>query len=159
MDRTGLPTSTIDTDSYSPPDLENMDLGQLQIIFDVDLDELTILFYGIDVPHSVHPLDGNLSDFGLLLELDTHRVVGVVSELFTERVVTTYPKLGLLLGIATIIDDDIVFESPSSDQLSPPRRGGVPSMQAALRALADRPVLTDRLNIRELLQNIPAFVA
>ncbi len=57
------------------PALESLDLRKLDVFHDVDLDEMTIHFYGRETPHNVDPINDVLST---LDDTESDTVVSVV---------------------------------------------------------------------------------
>lgn len=84
--------------------IDLLDPGAVEVFYDVDIDELMVLFYGTDIVHASHPLGDELGDFSLLVEIGTGRIAGVTAEPFSTRVTQNYPRLTLFLGHATILD-------------------------------------------------------
>lgn len=85
--------------------LLTIDRSEAEFVFDVDLDELTVLFYGPDRPAFVHPENELLS---FLLDVDTYEVVGLVFSQFTRDVVRRIPETADMVPRALVIKDDLL---------------------------------------------------
>ena len=87
------------------PSVENLDRSNVRFVYDVDLDEFTILFYGPDREAYAEPGPHLLS---YLRDVETDEVVGVVFSQFIRKVLGEVPALRDLLFDADIIIDDFV---------------------------------------------------
>ena len=84
---------------------ETADRSGIEFFFDVDLDELTALFYGPGREAFAHPINDMMS---YLVDVNTNEVVGIVFSRFTQEVVRRVPETIDLVSDATIIMDDFL---------------------------------------------------
>jgi hypothetical protein len=114
----------MDEKSLVIPPYDRIDPAKLEIFFDVDLDEMTILFFGRDRAHYVHPINAVLH---YLLDIETDEVVGLTLSRFMAQVVSDLPGSRIFLEDATII---------SGEHLIPPLHQVAPASSLGGRILA-----------------------
>ena len=88
---------------YKMPDIESLDLGKVELYYDVDLDHLTILFNGSDrfISHRERGLHSYL-----LVDPAARAIAGIEYFDFMKVVVPLNPKLLDALPFATVISGD-----------------------------------------------------
>lgn len=109
----------MDEREFLIPQYDQLDAGEIDVYLDVDLDELTILFYGRDRDHYVHPANTILS---YLLDLETDEVVGISLNRFMRQVVSELPDSRIFLEDAVIITGSHIIP-PMHHSPSPPSLG------------------------------------
>ncbi len=141
------------------PDPKTLDPRQMAFIYDADMDELTILFYGKDRRHSVHPV----TDVGsALIDSTTGDVVGVTYSRFFKALIPRDPKLATVLLFTEAIPAGDTEESPEAIPSLPgeeqrPRSGIWERLVAAYRAFRDGVPDSVAEQKRRSLQRLPSF--
>jgi hypothetical protein len=77
-----------------------LDPSKVVLVFDHDLDELTIMFYGKERRHSVHPV-APLSS--ALIDPMTGETLGIVYSQFLQTFVPRDPKIAVVLMFAEVL--------------------------------------------------------
>lgn len=95
----------MDQTEFVVPNYADLDPREIEAFFDVDMDEFTILFYGRDREHFVHPMNSILS---YLVDINTDDVVGVSLSRFLRQVIHEQPQMQADIPLATIIMGDSV---------------------------------------------------
>jgi hypothetical protein len=110
----------MDEREFVIPSYDDLDPEKIDVFFDVDLDELTILFFGREREHYVHPMNAVLS---YLLDMETDEVVGISLNRFMRQVVSELPDSRVFLEDAAIITGDHLIP-PMHHLPAPPSLGG-----------------------------------
>jgi len=132
-------------------EIDRLDPVAVEVFYEVDVDQLMVLFYRKDIVHASHPFDGQMGDFSLLIEIGSGRIAGVTSEPFSTRVVRNYPPLILFLGHATILDGIDVYQWSTLDE-------SMSELVIGLReSFASVAAETDSRNLRDVRHLIKAF--
>jgi len=102
MATTTLNRPWLDQPDWTPqqPDLTKLDARKMAVVFDADLDELTVLFYGKERRHSVHPVTPLGS---ALIDPVTGEEVGVLYSQFLETIVRGDPRAAMILMFAAVL--------------------------------------------------------
>ena len=93
------------------PPLESLDEHHIETFYDADLDELSIHFYGRDIPHYVDPVNDVLST---LNDLETDKIVGVVFSRFLKLVIQHLPESRIFFDDATILTGERVLSAATA---------------------------------------------
>lgn len=120
-------------DTMSPhhvelPPLESLDPHRIEVFYDADLDEMSILFYGRDKPHYVDPVNDVLS---ALRDIASDATVGVVFSRFLKQVILDLPESRIFFDDATILTGDHALLPPAN---LPVRRSFGKRLHSATRA-------------------------
>lgn len=97
------------------PALESLDLRKSDVFYDVDLDEMTIHFYGRETPHYVDHINDVLST---LRDNESDTVVGVVFNRYLKQLILDLPESRIFFDDATILtgDNTLFPASPPPDR-------------------------------------------
>lgn len=92
----------LDDADWTPqqPDPRTLDARRMEFVFDADLDELTILYYGKERRHSVHPMSALTS---VLIDPFTGETVGAMYSQFLKTIVRDDPRTAMVLMFAAIL--------------------------------------------------------
>ncbi len=88
------------------PEFEDIDADAFEVILDVDLDELTVMFYGRNRRHTVRPRNAVLS---VLEDPLTGAVLGVTLSRFWKQVLVEHPHMIVMVMAATVLAGDEIF--------------------------------------------------
>lgn len=99
----------LDQPDWTPqqPDPSTLDTSKMAFVFDPDLDELTVLYYGKERRHTVHPVTPLSS---ALIDPVTGEAVGIMYGQFLRTYVSRDPKIALVLMFAAILSGGQVSE-------------------------------------------------
>jgi len=102
MDTARLNRPWLDQPDWEPqqPDPHKLDASKLAFVFDADMDELTILYYGKERRHAVHPISPIRS---ALIDPVTGEEVGVLYSQFLETIVRGDPRTAMILMFAAVL--------------------------------------------------------
>lgn len=93
------------------PDVQQIDIAKVQVFYDVDLDELTVLYNGTARRHAFHEIDTNVY---ALVGSNADDVVGFELHQFMKKIVPLHPGFRLAIAVATILSDEAdVSETPT----------------------------------------------
>lgn len=143
----------MDQTGFVIPSVDRLDPALIDVFLDVDLDELTILFYGRNREHYVHPVSEVLS---YLLDVDTDDVVGVAVGCFAARVLHEHPYMRDVIPAATVLIGDL---AGSFDPFTP-----VPDLVPGRGAQAGRapgqvtPQENTKQVVRDIMRDLPTLV-
>lgn len=87
------------------PAYESLDSENVDIIFDLDLDELIVHYYGRSRRHTVHPTTEFTS---ALIDPVTGELVGIMFNQFLRKVAPGNPNLLGVLRFATVLSGDTI---------------------------------------------------
>jgi len=115
------------------PSLDSLDRRDIDVFYDADLDELSILFYGRTQPSYVDPVNDLLA---VLRDIESETVVGVVFSRFLKRVILDLPESRVFFDDATILTGDHALDPASHPPIHPSLATRLQSAsRAALRAM------------------------
>jgi len=115
------------------PPLESLDRQRIEVFYDADLDELSILFYGRKYPNYVDPINDVLA---ALRDTESDTVVGVVFSRFLKQVIRDVPESRVFLADATILSGDHALDPSSNGPVHPSLAKRLQSAtRAVLRAM------------------------
>jgi hypothetical protein len=115
------------------PPLESLDRHRIEVFYDADLDEMSILFYGREHPNYVDPINDVLA---ALRDTGSDMVVGVVFSRFLKRVILDMPESRIFFDDATILTGDHTLDPASNLPAHPSLATRLSSAtRAALRAM------------------------
>ncbi|MDQ3657872.1 MAG: hypothetical protein M3457_22705 [Chloroflexota bacterium] len=115
------------------PPLESLDRNHIEVFYDADLDEMSILFYGREQPNYVDPVNDVLA---ALRDTGSDVVVGVVFSRFLKQVILDVPESRIFFDDATILTGDHALDPPSNGPAHPSLATRLQSAtRAALRAM------------------------
>src|SRR5665811_2318414 len=97
------------------PKVSSLDLEQVELYYDVVLDELTVLYYGRQRRHSLRAISDNTYT---LVDPASDELVGVEFRNFIKRYVPHNPSLGSAITVATILSDETNWQSVSTSEPS-----------------------------------------
>lgn len=89
------------------PEFEEIDEDAFEVLLDIDLDQLTVLFYGPERRYSVRPRNPVLS---VLEDAKSGDVVGIAFDRFAKQVLIEHPQMILMAMAATVLAGDEIFE-------------------------------------------------
>ena len=98
------------------PPLDTLDPHLIEVFYDADLDEMSILFYGRNRPNYVDPINDVLS---ALRDTESESVVGVVFNRFLKQVILDMPESRVFFDDATILTGDHALGSSSNVLVHP----------------------------------------
>lgn len=92
----------LDDVAWTPqqPDPSTLDARKMEFVFDADLDELTILYYGKERRHTVHPM---MELTSVLIDPFTGEAVGAMYSHFLKTIVPGDPRTATVLMFAAIL--------------------------------------------------------
>lgn len=115
----------LDQADWTPqqPHPSTLDARKMEFVFDAELDELTILYYGKERRHSVHPMSELTS---VLIDPFTGETVGGMYSQFLKTIVPGDPRIAVVLGFAAILAHGHLTE-PIAQELdqTPERHAGI----------------------------------
>ncbi len=129
------------------PNPHTLDLGKVEMLYDADLDELTVLYYGKDRRHSLREIGPNAY---ALVDLANGQVVGIEAHNFVRKVIPHHPSLGIVLSHATILS-----EEPS--QVSEPRDAPREEPMSRFREWLVSRIAPPSLEVREILGSLQSL--
>ena len=91
------------TDRIQFSDFESINPETFEVYLDIDLDQLTVLFFGRDRRFSVNPRNPVLS---VLEDPTTNEVIGISLDRFMKQVLQEHPSMIGLASVATILVGD-----------------------------------------------------
>lgn len=131
--------------------LESLAPAQVDYVFDADLDELTVLFFGPVREAYVAPASELLS---LLRDVTTDKVVGAVFSQFLHRVVEEVPELRDVIPSAMVITDDFAGPLDEILALDPVPSRGVEDLVSGAKAARHQ---DDAAHLRDVVKGVQAF--
>lgn len=142
------------TNTIQFPDVDSIDPSSFEIFLDLDLDQLTVLFYGRNRRYSANPRNDVLS---VLEDPKTNEVLGIALDRFAQEVLVEHPEMLAMAAAATVlVGDDLIppgeFLRVAVEQTVMARFAG--SFNAARRAWKDAggPATGARQIYQDLLQ-------
>jgi hypothetical protein len=142
----------MDQPTFVIPDYDQLDPDAIEVFLDVDLDEFTILFYGRDREHVVHPMNDILS---YLLDIETGDVVGISLARFGRQVLQEHPYLREDIPMATVLFGGFVGHLSDLEPRPTSTWGRVVhAVRAGKRAWDAQ---SSKEPIRSLMRNLPAM--
>lgn len=129
------------------PRVRSLDIDQVEIFYDVDLDEFTVLFYGSKRRHSLKPIGENAY---ALVDPKTGDLLGIELHAFMKKLVPRDPVLASAMPLATIISDEPMTKRPTVNErpqslfdhlydqwkrIATPRRAELRELLGSLRSL------------------------
>jgi len=143
---------TIDWSQVQRPAFEQLDPSQIEVIYDFDLDELTLHLYGVDMRHTVVSLS---DDASALVNRRTNELVGFIIHRFLRHAAVQEPELLAIMSFATVISgNDVVEPHLHGSEPAPGWRG---RLHDALNALLGRLPLKQREQALRHLMSIPSL--
>lgn len=106
------------TEIVNFPAFEDIDQDAFEVFLDVDLDQLTVMFFGRHRRHSVHPINRVLST---LEDPHTKAVLGVSFDRFAKQVLVEHPQMLSVAMAATVLAGDEIFAPGDWKVASAPR--------------------------------------
>lgn len=129
------------------PNPNTLDLDKVEMLYDSDLDELTVLYYGKDRRHSLREIGPNAY---ALVDMANGQVVGIEAHNFVRKVVPQHPSLGAVLSHATIVSEE------QSQDLEPRHVAGEDS-RSRLREWLKSRIAPPSLEVRQILGSLQAL--
>jgi hypothetical protein len=108
----------MDEREFVIPPFESLDPHIMQVFLDLDLDEISVLYYGRERPAYVHPVN---DVFSYLLDMDTDEVVGLSLSQFLKRVIWEHPEMAEMIPLSTVLIGDFA----GSFNRAMPQRGSL----------------------------------
>lgn len=137
-------TSPDEHGDISFPDINSIDTKAVEVFYDVDLDELTVLYFGRR--HSLHEIGSNLY---ALVDMTTGDAVGFEIHQFVKKAIPQHPRLRNALSLATILGN-AVNEQALNDESSTERSS---TIRAFLKGLVE----PRSMQIREVLRSVTSM--
>ncbi len=134
------------------PPPESIDCDKVDFVVAVDLDELTVLFYGPDREAYVHPVGEVLS---YLIDVETEEVVGVRFSQFSRQVLGQVPEMRDVIFDASFIMNDFVGSLEDLVGHDPTWGVRIGDIFEAARHAWDSH--EDRGHLRDVMKGIQAF--
>lgn len=95
------------SDSIQFPAFESIDPSSFEIFLDLDLDQLTVLFYGRNRRYTANPRNDVLS---VLEDPGTNEVLGISLDRFAQQVLVEHPEMLAMAAAATVlVGDDLIL--------------------------------------------------
>lgn len=126
------------------PQVSSLDLKKVELFYDVDLDEFTVLFYGRKRRHLLRAISDNAY---ALVDPASEDLVGVEFHNFIKRYLPRDPSLGSAISIATILSDEL-GERHETD--SPPAQAPLDQLYERWKRIAT----PRRIELREALSSL-----
>lgn len=98
-----------------PPQIGSLDPRKVEFLYDVDLDEFVLLYYGRNRRHTVHPVSETQS---ALIDPVSGEMVGVMYSQFMKTVVPSDPRIIGVLLVASVLAGDHISK-PAIEALEP----------------------------------------
>lgn len=111
------------------PSLDSLNEHTIETFYDADLDEMSIHFYGRDIPHYIDPVNDVLST---LNDLETDKIVGVVLNRFFKKVIQDLPEIRIFFDDAVILTGEHTLYPPTAVSV---RRSLGKRLRSSLRAM------------------------
>lgn len=127
------------------PDVNDIDTAAVEVFYDADLDELTILFCDKGRRHSLLEIGENRY---ALVDTETEEVVGFEIHRFMKKTVPQHPEFLHALSVAAILSNEPEARAPRID----PKRD-----RSKLRSLLKRIVEPRSAEIRLVLRSFESM--
>lgn len=98
-----LASSSAQSEQPEFPRIRSLNLDNVEMFYDVDLDELTVLFYGTQRRHTLRETGDHIY---ALVDPHSREMVGVELHHFMKRFVPRDPSLGAAVALATILSEE-----------------------------------------------------